>query len=118
MSNELKLCPFCGSNNVYPITINDDWGVRCSDCDATGPIGRKLTAIDAWNIRPIDNLDTNLEQSSDCLAPDINPDRCQWEYLKHNKHFLYPGCNETVAFGLRMVRQWEYCPYCGRKILK
>ena len=64
------------------------------------------------------NLDANLEQSSDCLAPDINPDRCQWIYLTSNKKYLFPGCNEKMTFSITLVRQWEYCPYCGRKILK
>ena len=64
------------------------------------------------------NLDANLSQSSDCLAPDINPNRCQWERLHNNKNYLHPGCTEIVTYSVVQAKQWVFCPYCGRKILK
>ena len=71
MSEELKPCPFCGgdaefSMPEYPLTADcEDAGVRCSACDAVGPLtlidmGRhgesdwprlRAEAIAAWNRR-------------------------------------------------------------------
>jgi len=52
MSNELKPCPFCGSEKVF---INDEvlgFLVECKECCTEGPYSHeKQEAIDRWNQR-------------------------------------------------------------------
>lgn len=55
MTNKLKPCPFCKSDNVSP---NDFlyaiflWNVHCLSCGARGPDSHtKQEAIEAWNQR-------------------------------------------------------------------
>ncbi len=52
---EMKTCPFCGSNNVGIVTaLGTNWG-KCGDCFASGPaIDEPDTterAVEAWNRR-------------------------------------------------------------------
>ena len=59
MTEELKSCPFCGSEAEFK---SDEFGegVCCKSCGATlcngvyGEYGRKLASAD-WNARPIEN---------------------------------------------------------------
>lgn len=59
MTEELKSCPFCGSEAEFN---SDEFGegVCCKSCGATihngvyGEYGRKLASAD-WNARPIEN---------------------------------------------------------------
>lgn len=55
MTNKLKPCPFCKSNNVslndflYAIRL---WSVHCLSCGARGPDSdAEQEAIEAWNKR-------------------------------------------------------------------
>lgn len=52
--DELKPCPFCGSENVEPQYAGcGDWYVMCGSCATEGPWGEtsKDSAIAAWNRR-------------------------------------------------------------------
>ena len=59
MTENLKRCPFCGSESEFN---SDEFGegVCCKSCGATihngvyGEYGRKLASAD-WNARPIEN---------------------------------------------------------------
>ncbi len=52
---EIKICPFCGSENVEVGSVDDRhkvfWVVGCNDCHAFGPVGEKdaIEAIELWN---------------------------------------------------------------------
>jgi Lar family restriction alleviation protein len=47
--DELKPCPFCGSDNVF-YSVHET--VMCHDCEChTGEWPTKQEAIDAWNKR-------------------------------------------------------------------
>lgn len=60
--NELKPCPFCGSDNIFAHSIpnytrNWNWTVRCNNCDYQGPIAAsKEEAIEKWNDRKGTNI--------------------------------------------------------------
>lgn len=67
MTEELKPCPFCGSEAEFN---SDEFGegVCCKSCGATihngvyGEYGRKLASFD-WNARPIENeLNEKIEK--------------------------------------------------------
>lgn len=59
MSEELKPCPFCGSDNVLPSCWGEDessedakWAVECLDCEAqTGVRDSEAEAREAWQQR-------------------------------------------------------------------
>lgn len=51
MSEELKLCPFCGSDDVELIEGNLRY-VTCNNCCGTGPDCHSgYEATEAWNTR-------------------------------------------------------------------
>lgn len=57
MAEELKPCPFCGSENIrehsgYPLEY---WSVKCLDCGGRMQFyGSQQQAINAWNRRALD----------------------------------------------------------------
>lgn len=58
MSEKLKPCPFCGSEdlNVYSYqnyySLPYRWEVACTQCEGRGPVkNTKKQAIDAWDKR-------------------------------------------------------------------
>ncbi len=56
MSNKLKPCPFCGSNNIYLYkacgVCDDDAWLECLECGVKTKAFRDTDeAIDAWNNR-------------------------------------------------------------------
>lgn len=53
--DELKPCPFCGSDNVRMDTDYGVYFVLCVNCQTEGPDDPdKSTAIKLWNGRPIE----------------------------------------------------------------
>ncbi len=64
MSNEIKPCPFCGSDKslttemIFPISKKQnefDWYVICNRCSVYGPYtSSEDGAIKKWNQRPYD----------------------------------------------------------------
>lgn len=53
MSEELKSCPFCGSDDLYiPHPEHVFAWILCNACDTEGPVkNTKEEAITAWNTR-------------------------------------------------------------------
>lgn len=53
MTNELKPCPFCGSNHVsFKSPVPRDWNVVCFGCGAmTGITKSNKKALKEWNTR-------------------------------------------------------------------
>ena len=50
--SELKLCPFCGCEELNVFGWSDQYWVNCPRCETEGPSGEtKTEAIDAWNRR-------------------------------------------------------------------
>lgn len=49
---ELKPCPFCGSEKLHTGCVINNWCVICDDCDCrTNWFSEKSNAIAAWNRR-------------------------------------------------------------------
>ena len=66
MSEELKPCPFCGSNDVEMVVLDVVWhfvGCKNLKCCTDGPkvVADKTEAIRLWNTRaePADKPDTD-----------------------------------------------------------
>ena len=58
MADNIKPCPFCGSDDTEVVDMPPYWWIACRKCDAGGPMkGRKAPAIAAWNQRK-EELDT------------------------------------------------------------
>ncbi len=54
MSNELKPCPFCGSETAKPQQFKKLWQIGCIDCGVSTGLHKTLAeAITAWNRRYI-----------------------------------------------------------------
>lgn len=52
MNEELKPCPFCGSDDVVVYSDHGAWRGACLDCDSEGrPTGEHERAVEAWNSR-------------------------------------------------------------------
>ena len=59
MSEEIKPCPFCGSDNIKACEQPQDcgWFIRCENCFTEGPSPKDATywdeqkAIEIWNDR-------------------------------------------------------------------
>lgn len=55
MPNELKPCPFCGSENIWVGDVSrnyDIWFVQCETCGATfSHFDSEVEATEAWNRR-------------------------------------------------------------------
>jgi Lar family restriction alleviation protein len=53
MSEQMKPCPFCGSQDITQIRTDDSYWQKCRNCEATGPIGFKRHDEDDpnWNTR-------------------------------------------------------------------
>ena len=66
---ELKLCPFCGSDDLSHVLNDDgDQSIWCENCSAAGPIHAYQTEAEAaWNIRTFGNCtgrsDTEVEKA-------------------------------------------------------
>ena len=64
---ELLPCPFCGSEDIDPVSIEGSWGyssskdyVKCNSCGAQGGVvedGKLDDAIANWNMRAEDYHD-------------------------------------------------------------
>ena len=55
MSEEIKPCPFCGSEDVEVFSNYGRYFVTCCDCGSEGPNKEgKEEAIKGWNQRPYD----------------------------------------------------------------
>lgn len=62
MVNELKPCPFCGSNNIYIVNDSDlmahhgvkiEWAIGCKSCrwaEVNGLYSKEDSTV-AWNTR-------------------------------------------------------------------
>jgi hypothetical protein len=58
MSDELKLCPFCGSKETFRGETEEGPIVVCAICEASGPILKEddsETFYWNWNTRPIED---------------------------------------------------------------
>ena len=78
MSDELKKCPFCGSELVIYHSAGDVTVVRCGDCGARvdAPMGLYRNAHAAWNTRPLEDA---LQARIDDLEGEIEPKRITLE---------------------------------------
>lgn len=52
MTEELKLCPFCGNTNISTEKDGQRWIAYCVNCQAIGPRAyTQFETIEAWNKR-------------------------------------------------------------------
>lgn len=60
---ELKSCPFCGSENVSLSTVvAGELCVVCGTCEAGGPEAHKSEAVRLWNAAPRTGADSDAER--------------------------------------------------------
>jgi Lar family restriction alleviation protein len=87
MTEELKLCPFCGSTADVK-SVNDGWNVECHWCGATSKIFRfrSSDAIEAWNNRPFETAEDKQEKAM------TNLDYIKTLTLDQMKEFLSLEC--------------------------
>lgn len=64
--SEDKPCPFCGAQGELKSTAElDEWWVRCSNCQCTGPTAKTMyDAIKAWS-QPSNNMTTERASFED-----------------------------------------------------
>lgn len=82
MSNELKPCPFCGSE-AEPVFRGKCNYITCSNveecwCGMTCPVSTKEEAIAIWNRRVVDT--NELESIADELEEEIDRSDTYYEY--------------------------------------
>lgn len=51
MSQNLKLCPFCGSSEIETFGIGSMWFAQCAKCETEQAARSEAEAIAAWNTR-------------------------------------------------------------------
>jgi hypothetical protein len=117
MSEELKACPFCGSNLIEKESIAEskEHGfryMRCSICSATGKhvhFGKDNTAQDAWNDRPAEDAlraECNILTKSLKVAKEFHPRAMK--LIEKKKNFLVVACDEPYYIEIyKMIRQHE-----------
>lgn len=105
MSDELKPCPFCGSDKVLVIGMADKpldcyrWHVECQECHCTGRHfhrdegARREMAVAAWN-RRVPGVGVPAEAIQQCMEDLIT-------YQMGNPFMVDP---ETIA--IATVRAW------------
>lgn len=90
---ELRECPFCGSNKVTiewepcaPIThpdTNRRWFAECTQCSCQGPFCQRETeVIKAWNTRTTDKRVEELEVALDKLDNTVSVMRTRFDELE------------------------------------
>ncbi len=53
MSEAIKPCPNCGSDELYVLPANLGGQVECPDCELSGPVNtEKQSGLVAWNAMP------------------------------------------------------------------
>lgn len=102
MSDDLKSCPHCGSENVH-VGMRCDY-VVCGDCFMTGPNGQpEEAAVELWNSLPRrgkyqycekcgNKLDPGyyhycLEEADDEVTPNPKCDRCGGDVIPGIVHY-------------------------------
>jgi Lar family restriction alleviation protein len=69
MSEELRECPFCGSEDIeiYHNSFSDDWAVECRECGGErNRLWDEASAVELWNTRPAeDSLREETERLKD-----------------------------------------------------
>lgn len=124
MSDELKPCPFCGSEATMQDTEDwspySRWMVRCTECGMdTGGRESKSAAISAWNARAERTCRFSLEEDREMLAEKA---ACgPGEFVTQDMPDLLwtcSACGEQYRNGLDALPKWlKHCPNCGAKVV-
>lgn len=71
--NEVKRCPFCGSENAAPYSVKSCHSVLCTACGGEGPEATsEEAAIAAWNSRVnLNGIDGNPAFSLENVAAQV-----------------------------------------------
>lgn len=101
MNEELKPCPFCGSENIeveddnFGTTFSSVWLVECLTCGVRSATDeRESSAIKGWNARPIeDALRAELAAATKIIRD------CQWAESSQERDFFCPICHWSKAKG-------------------
>ena len=99
--NDLKKCPFCGSENLCVTQPTIFWVAECVNCCDRHTIERKgLTresAIEAWNARPEEDRlkaqNAELLMALERIASPKMYDCANWVKIDHIKEFA----RETIS---------------------
>lgn len=109
MTNELKPCPFCGSEaKLFTARGKCNQIVRCLECNVSpGYRQTKKEAIEAWNTRAERTCHNKSRFAPGgtrfiCSACDFGSDWDMW--------------NED--YGVPMDFWFDYCPICGAKVVE
>lgn len=109
MSEILKPCPFCGSDDVrIAVTMHESWYYgECESCASrTGYLLSQAEAIDAWNTRA-ERTCTNTKMDGSyfmCSRCHAAFDMLDWE-------------GEPVIWVDDSPQFNSYCPHCGAKVV-
>ena len=104
MTDELKLCPFCGGEaEACMYVFTDGAWVVCPTCHiSTADYSTKDEAINAWNTRA---ERTCTLDGSHSINYGYAPVGTVWEWdLSCGHHIEMDDCP-------------DYCPYCGAKVV-
>jgi len=90
--NNLKECPFCGSNKVHISCSMDRYEIICRNCvTVKTSFVSKDKSIDSWNSRPTeDKLREALEELVEALR-----DALGWVESHHDMHEFQRGFGDA-----------------------
>lgn len=135
MSNELKPCPFCGSQYTqvrymglkhYPSAFENGYRGECCDCGAiTRALETETGAANAWNTRAdveqgaVSMTEENMaehgwvrERTCGLICHEVElPDGLKEKGVE----MCVYECGEC---GERMFSDYNYCPNCGAKVVE
>lgn len=116
---ELKPCPFCGSNIVEAVYEDPDPHgrhfafVRCENCRADGPYGVGHSKVGA-----IEDAEGEWNRRDGRTCRNVYEERVH-PMVQCNNGFMCSECGETVqdCEHYEVTGAWNYCPGCVARVV-